>query len=333
VQNRQPKADADTPVAVALRAVEKAAIVTRHVQSQLGRLRAMTKDDRSPVTIADFASQAVVARELSSRLGTIVLVAEESAAFLRQREHAAHLQATISALRDSGAWPDAAAEQVLACIDLGAGEPTATGTFWTLDPIDGTKGFLRNQQYCIALALIEQGRTSIGVMGCPNLPMSSTAALDVPDPRGLLIHAIRGKGAFDPVRIQPRLPALRGPARMAISVEAEHSDHDEATRILTRAAPGFRTVRLDSQCKYAVVARNQADAYLRLPTKPGYVERIWDHAAGSLIAEESGCVVTDIDNKPLDFSKGRGLEDNRGVVVAPPELHTKIVAALAASRP
>ena len=97
--------------------------------------------------------------------------------------------------------------------------------------------------------------------------------------------------------------------------------------------PAYTLVRLDSQCKYAVVARGQAEVYLRLPSKKGYVERIWDHAAGALIAQEAGCVVTDVFGKPLDFSHGRGLEANKGVVVAPVALHGRIIAAIEKHRP
>ena len=91
---------------------------------------------------------------------------------------------------------------------------------------------------------------------------------------------------------------------------------------------GAKPIRIDSQCKYAVVARGQADAYLRLPTRPDYVENIWDHAAGMLIATEAGATVSDIQGRPLDFSCGAGLRRNRGIVCAAPEYHTAIVRAI-----
>lgn len=324
-------------VEIARAAVEKAGTVCRHVQQQLGRLRSMTKDDRSPVTIADFASQAVVARELGARLGEekFTLVAEESAEFLRQPEHGVHMQATVAALRETGVWPEAEPEDVLAAIDRGAGDPMAAAEgYWTLDPIDGTKGFLRGQQYCVALARIDRGTVTLGVMGCPNLPMSVSAPLDTPDARGMVFHAVGGGGTFDPVRLPRRAAEVRPPVRFAESLEAAHSDHSASALIMTRAAGGqYRSIRLDSQCKYAVVARAQADVYLRMPVKPGYVERIWDHAAGAIIAEECGCVVSDIDGKPLDFSHGRGLEANRGIVVAPPVLHARLIEVIGEMRP
>jgi 3'(2'), 5'-bisphosphate nucleotidase len=79
-----------------------------------------------------------------------------------------------------------------------------------------------------------------------------------------------------------------------------------------------------------VVARGQADAYLRLPTRADYVEKIWDHAAGKLVAEEAGAIVTDIDGKPLDFAHGATLSRNRGVVCAPPEFHAALLDAIRA---
>jgi 3'(2'), 5'-bisphosphate nucleotidase len=87
-------------------------------------------------------------------------------------------------------------------------------------------------------------------------------------------------------------------------------------------------MRLDSQCKYALVARGQADAYLRLPTGKPYVEKIWDHAAGMIIAQEAGAIVTDIAGVPLDFGRGRRLEGNRGVVCAARGLHEPLIHAI-----
>jgi 3'(2'), 5'-bisphosphate nucleotidase len=66
-----------------------------------------------------------------------------------------------------------------------------------------------------------------------------------------------------------------------------------------------------------------------MPTRKGYVERIWDHAAGSLIAQEAGARVTDIRGVELDFGQGRGLEKNLGVICAAAELHGPLIGAIA----
>ena len=317
-------------------AVAQAATVCRAVQARLDDLRAITKDDKSPVTIADFASQAVVANILREHLGEgVVLVGEEGSAYLRQPEHRPHLEATLEAARQ--VWPDASEGDLLDAIDLGDAEPTGDHTYWTLDPIDGTKGFLRGQQYAIALAWLDHGVPTVGAMACPNLPIAHDAPLDAVDPSGSIYLSVAGEGTLEaPLRDQTA-DAVRvvrqdlrdgEPVSVCMSVEKAHSSTDDTARVMERVGPSREPARLDSQCKYAVVARGQADAYLRLPTKKGYVERIWDHAAGSLVATEAGCVVSDVAGMPLDFTQGKGLERNRGIVCAPAGVHTRVVRAI-----
>ena len=55
------------------------------------------------------------------------------------------------------------------------------------------------------------------------------------------------------------------------------------------------------------------------------MEKIWDHAAGSLVATEAGMVVTDVHGLPLDFSHGARLEVNKGVVCASRAFHSMLV--------
>ena len=111
-------------------AVTIASGVCRQVQSALDSVRQITKDDKSPVTVADFASQAVVARVLTDRLGEIVLVGEEDSKFLREDGHDAHLEAVVAAAQE--VFDDLNADDVLKLIDIGAGD-THHGGFWTLD--------------------------------------------------------------------------------------------------------------------------------------------------------------------------------------------------------
>lgn len=326
--------------AAAREAVIAASIVCREVQDNLEKVRAMTKDDKSPVTIADLASQAVVGMVLKQKLGEdLHLVAEEDSAFLRDEDNSIFLDATVAAVQ--AVWEGATEQKVLDAIDLGAGD-TDHHSFWTLDPIDGTKGFLRNQQYAVALGFVEHGTPTIGVMGCPNLPVDMSAPLDERDNHGCLYMAIQGDGVYESACDDVNAPTIRitrldhvegEEISVCASVEKAHTNMNDTDRILEwieqqgLGHPG-EPARLDSQCKYAVVARGQADAYLRLPSKKPYVERIWDHAAGSCIASESGAFVTDIFGRNLDFSTGRGLENNKGIVCAPPRIHGVLIRAI-----
>lgn len=329
----------DALLSAMLRAVAKASIATRFVHAS-SAVDGVAKDDKSPVTIADWASQAVVAVELA-RLGYsgISLVGEEEAATLRTPENARLLERVVQAVQHAcldahdaktrGLLDEGA---VLAAIDQGRGSPEAR--FLTLDPVDGTKGFLRRQQYAISLALIEHGEVTAGVVGCPNLPIEGEN-YDVADARGTLAWATRGSGAYtcacaiDEVARATRLRIAswtsRDPVRACESVESGHSKQDLSAELLAEVGSVGVPARLDSQCKYVVVARGGADAYLRLPTKKDYREKIWDHAAGALVAAEAGARVCDVDGKPLDFGRGRELTANRGIFAGHPEAVERLV--------
>jgi len=332
----EPAPDLAPLLAAAREAVAKASVICRAVQRDLSAIRSITKDDKSPVTVADFAAQAVVADILRRHLGPFLMVGEEGSSTLRQPDFAEHRRAVAEAA--NLVWQDASVDDVLDAIDLGDAEsPGASGGFWTLDPIDGTKGFLRGEQYAVSLAYIHDGKVVVGALGCPNLSLDLARPFDNPDPRGSIYLAALGRGVLETTaeldHADPR-PMTR-PAfdpstgiRACESVESAHSDHSATHRILALAGGRGEPAKLDSQAKYAVVARGQADAYLRMPTKKGYVEKIWDHAAGAIVASESGCIVSDIAGAPLDFGQGEGLAKNRGIVCAASPIQPRLVGAI-----
>ena len=157
---------------------------------------------------------------------------------------------------------------------------------------------------------------------------------------GQIFHAVRGQGAFvvpgdgpggvDAAAARLFVSARDRPAdaRFCESVESGHSAQGDAAVVAARLQITGPPLRIDSQAKYAVVARGEADIYLRLPTRADYREKIWDHAAGALIVAEAGGVVTDVTGRPLEFNHGRELMANRGVVVSNGRLHSQVIDAL-----
>jgi len=316
----------------ALTAVREAGLLCRAVQAQLDP-GVLEKQDRSPVTVADFGSQALICRALGETFPDDPVIGEEGASALRDPDNGALLDRVLGHVRDLR--PEATSAGICAWIDQGSARDYSS-RFWTLDPIDGTKGFLRGQHYAVALALIVDGRIELAALGCPNLGTTFEADRGA----GTVLTAIRGQGVRqwpldgkgDPVAVT--VSDLADPAglRFCESVEAAHSSHDDAARIaehLGVTAPG---VRVDSQVKYGVTARGEADAYLRLPKSAEYVEQIWDHAAGALVVTEAGGRVTDIDGNDLDFSRGYRLERNRGVIVTNGKLHDAVLEAISVLR-
>lgn len=227
--------------------------------------------------------------------------------------------------------------------------------YWILDPVDGTKGFVRGakkepgagHQYCIGLAFIHGGIPVVGVLGCPSLPFPSYASTGASASVGTLFSAQAGCGATQeplaeglsaqqaasqaqPISTdgEPDQAALR----VCESYEAGHSDHGLSSRISQSLGITSAPVRLDSMCKYGLLARGDGHVYLRFP-RAGYIENAWDHAAGSIVLQEAGGVVTDAHGRPLDFSLGASLSRNEGVIAsACPALHARVLEAVAGAR-
>jgi len=316
---------------VAVAAVTRAAALCAQVRAEMVGAQSLEKDDKSPVTVADFGSQALVCHALSTAFPDDAIVAEEDSADLQKPENAAQLAQIVDYVQQ--VETGSTAEAICRWID--AGNSSVAQRYWTLDPIDGTKGFLRNDQYAIALALVEDGDVKVAALACPALPYDSGNGSTQ---TGTLFVAVRGEGAFmapvaggDWVPIQVAGDASGAASRFVESVESGHGDQSLQESIARAAGITQPSLRMDSQAKYGAVARGDAVLYLRLPSpkSPNYREKIWDHAAGVLVVEEAGGRVTDMNGQPLDFATDRKMSNNRGVVVSSGPLHAAVLEALA----
>jgi 3'(2'), 5'-bisphosphate nucleotidase len=316
---------------VAIAAVIEAAQLCVAVRSEIVGVDALEKGDRSPVTIADFGSQALICRRLKAAFPDDPIVGEEDSRDLQRPENAGELAQVTEYVRRF--HPHTLPETVCEWIDAGNG--SVSDRFWTVDPIDGTKGFLRSDQYAIALALIEGGEVKVGVLGCPALPPRLDQA---GHEGGVLFVAVRGEGS-EMVSLREGSSSTKihvtqesaGPAwRFVESVEAAHGHHSLQEAVAEAVGITHPPLRLDSQVKYGAVARGDAVLYLRLPSpkSPNYREKIWDHAAGVLIVEEAGGSVTDMHGQPLDLAAGSRMNRNRGVIVSNGIVHAAALAAL-----
>jgi 3'(2'), 5'-bisphosphate nucleotidase len=317
----------------AISAVRQACRTVKLIQSEMVT-PALTKEDRSPVTVADFASQALVGKLLEDHFPGDLLVGEEDSTALRKPGE----ENTLGQITHyvSNLLPQASPTLVCAWIDRGGAEPARR--FWTLDPIDGTKGFLRGDQYAIALALIDAGQVQIGVLGCPNLVDGYKPDLTGPGSLGI---AVRGAGAWvgplegDNSTLVPLHVSDQGnpsQARLLRSFESGHTNVGQIDLFAEALGVQAQAVRMDSQAKYLVLATGEGELYLRLlsPKQPDYKEKIWDQAAGSLLVEEAGGKVSDLHGKSLDFTAGRQLLNNHGLLASNTHLHLAALQALAA---
>jgi len=318
----------------ALRFARQAADVAFQVEQDM--FSTLTKSDRSPVTTADFAIQALAGRLIHETFPADVLVAEESAAMIKDGKAPASLDEITKVL--ARIWPDTTSEKIFDWVDRGTGVPG--DRFWTLDPIDGTKGFIRGDQYATALALVVKGQVQLGVLTCPRLAIDSGKATVVKTGEGSVLVACRGQGAWSaPLKNRSGFAPLAvssscqpKDAVLVRSYEDSHTNTDHLDRLVEVLGIRSEPVRMDSQAKYAVVAAGTADLLLRFrSTNREYdAAKIWDHAAGALIVEEAGGCVTDLHGQPLDFSVGRTLARNEGLLASNRHLHGVVLAGLRA---
>ncbi|KAI3629872.1 hypothetical protein MIR68_011307 [Amoeboaphelidium protococcarum] len=310
----------------------------------------MIKDDLSPVTVADFAAQAVVNYVLMGQLRNhqYAMISEESSEDLRQKQNGSSSSKLSKAVLDlvNATLKESLGESDLYhLVDEGKSTALSSNEYFTLDPIDGTKGFIRGQQYAVCLALIRDGQVVLAAMACPNLDLRyySRGADQTLSQLGcgVVFYASLKGGSFV-VSLNSKynsysssisicVSSIKECSKLSVceSVESGHSDHDQSQRIMDKlGCDRNQSVRLDSQCKYALVACGLGDVYFRLPVKQNYQEKIWDHASGELIVREAGGQVTDLDGKPLIFPKGSPyLSQNLGILASNGQLHQDILKA------
>lgn len=345
---------------IATLAVKRASILTKQLSDHISQLQAngtQIKGDKSPVTVGDYASQAIINNAIKLNFPLDEIVGEEDSADLQGTStEATSLSVRILELikEVQGKTSESSTKigeldnlpDVYKSIDFGNSEGGSSGRFWALDPIDGTKGFLRGDQFAVCLALIVDGEVVLGVIGCPNLSEVVISNTNVSGEKGGLFSAIKGVGSyysslfgstgFIPLKDQERInmkqntdPSL---LKVAEGVEKGHLSHSTQSQIKTKL--GFnpetvsnQTLNLDSQVKYCILAKGQADIYLRLPINDTYREKIWDHAAGNILISESGGQVGDILGKPLDFGQGRFL-NSKGVIAANKAVFDSVISAV-----
>jgi 3'(2'), 5'-bisphosphate nucleotidase len=238
------------------------------------------------------------------------LVADAPADISTAADHAVQAILVDALLRERPGDGILAEEATLAAL------PSPRGRrHWSIDPIDGSRGFARkNGEYAIQLALVEEGRPVVGVVFEPA--------------PGRLTWAARGAGCWvrrdggEPVAAS--VSATRGrPAVLAIS----RSRKPEQVAALLAGFGAQRAVATYSAgIKLAQVARGEADLYLG-----DYLGlHDWDVAPGHLLVEEAGGRVTDVDGGEVRYDGGGRSLRGRGVLASNGHVHAAAVAAFAA---
>ena len=344
-----------TELDAAISVVHQASFLARHLQTTRNDI--INKLDDSPVTLADFAVQAIILDTLSNIFPNDLFIAEEESSNLQTNELLTNTIISYLETVQGKSWNK---KKLFDTIDKGSYDGSV-GRVWVLDPIDGTKGFIRGEHYCIALALLENGIPILSVMGCPNLNLNRVINRAKSDEIGLIdegfeffnekqellkvssldsgsiYFAATGCGSYAKslsmvpgagLEVQVSDVSDTKDATLGESAEASFGSRKTTSKVCELLNLKNDYVRLDGQCKVCVVGSGGAEGNLRLPPD-GYQEKIWDHAPAYHFLTESGGRMTDLENNKLDFTQGRSLsKDVKGIIASNGILHNKILNAV-----
>ncbi|WP_114391864.1 3'(2'),5'-bisphosphate nucleotidase CysQ [Oleisolibacter albus] len=232
-----------------VRAAAEAAARAILVEYEAGAT-ARRKADGSPVTAADTAAEAVILPALRALTPDIPIVSEEASA--------------------AGIVPDVSA-----------------GLFWLVDPLDGTKEFIkRNGEFTVNIALVRAGSPVLGVVQVPVT--------------GVLYAGIVGQGAVRSDPGQPDRPIRARPAPadgLTVLTSRSHADNEALSAFLQDYAVKER-LAAGSSLKFCRIAEGDGDLYPRLgPTCE------WDTAAGHAVLAAAGGAVETLDGQTLRYGK------------------------------
>ncbi|KAH9624699.1 hypothetical protein KSS87_013135 [Heliosperma pusillum] len=361
----------------AVNVVHKSCTICVDVQKSLlsDDRRVLEKNDSTPVTIADFSVQALISlatQILSTELGKlfplIPLVAEEDSAFLRSNNLA---NAVVNVVKDntSSAYHQLQEDEVLQAIDRGGNNAVSfddkPATYWVLDPIDGTRGFLKggSAMYVVGLALIVEGEIVLGVMGCPKWQVDfiNKSVSDIQGSEsesGIIMAAHTGCGTWK-MKLSGLIDNL-----MAINSVWEKCFVNECSAVheacfcipesqtwdslpLSKSFretsgpnnPGNDQIILlptccGSLCKYLMVASGRASIFI-LRSRTRTTIKAWDHAVGMICVHEAGGKVTDWNGSQIDLAADavarRVIFPSGGILVSNGTLHGQILELICPS--
>ncbi|KAF2833983.1 carbohydrate phosphatase [Ophiobolus disseminans] len=332
----------------ALQAVHAASLLTKSVLRSLkNKVGAETKADDSPVTIADFAAQALLISALHAVYPQDRFIGEESADALRQNEPLADrvwqlvlrardakrdAKGGVQQSRDAADDFPASREEMFDLIDRGGkGEVTGQGRVWVMDPVDGTATFMQGQQYAVALCLLVDGVQQVGVVGCPNLafdvhgPLGETrvhedqvdetgygVVLSAVKEQGTYVRSMQEYGLGEARRVDlTTLPAKPLTDLNFVEATIGKTSLSQAEHKAVAESLGATwpgTVVWSQQMKYIALALGATDVMVRIPKTKERYTYIWDHAGGHILFQEAGGKIADFDGEAIDFSRGRQIK-------------------------
>lgn len=256
---------------VILLAKEAGAGILNYYGLSSDRLRVSRKQDSTFLTEADLSAHEIIHNGLKQLTPAIPLLSEED---------------TIPAFSERSQWP----------------------SYWLVDPLDGTRGFIENRdEFTVNIALVQNHRPVLGVVYAPVMK--------------LLYFAVDGEGAFKqeadgglrPIRVSPM-------SWKSFRVLLGHYLHSSQLPNLFKDIQGCQITRINSSLKFCWIAEGKADIYPRLGNTSE-----WDTAASQCVLEQAGGVIVDFEGEALQYNAKDSLINPEFVAMGDPTQAEKII--------
>jgi 3'(2'), 5'-bisphosphate nucleotidase len=268
-----------------------------------------TKSDDSPVTLADFASQMFIISELKKHFPEDQIIAEE----------------------ESGSFLNSSAESIIKSsyrsLQLNIEENLkeilnyrgfSSDRQWTVDPVDGTKGFQKDLAYAIGIGFMVRAEPSVCAIGVPNYKKTHLTIFSAQKNHGAKVSY--GDKSFTKIRVSD-IKELES-SRMCYSL------HYNKQWVLNFAKSLGITnfIPMDSMAKLCMVADGSAEIYV----KPMSMHRsfAWDFLPGDLLIKEAGGVVTDIKGNSPRYKGEKCLVTAPGLIASNGSNHEELITRL-----
>ena len=294
-------------LSLAIDLVKKASKITEWFRTK--HSSSFIKKDDSPVTLADFASQIFIISEIKKSFPEDQIIAEE----------------------ESGVFLNSNAEKILkrcyTSIQINFEENLketlnyrgpSSNRQWTVDPIDGTKGFQKNLAYAIGIGFMIQTEPTVCAIGVPNYKNTNITIFSAEKNHGAKVSY--GDQNFSKLKVSD-IKDLKT-SRMAYSL------HYNKPWVLDFAKSLNITnfIPMDSMAKLCMVAEGSAEIYI----KPMNIQRsfTWDFLPGELLVKEAGGMITDIKGNPIKYLNEKCKVTAPGLIASNGTIHDDLLNAL-----
>ncbi|MHA2119971.1 MAG: inositol monophosphatase family protein [Promethearchaeota archaeon] len=276
---------------------------------KLKGFNSFNKDDNTPVTLADYASQIYIISELRDTFPDDKIIAEEGNLYFVNSEAENLIKECLSEL-DIGN-----AENIKDNITY---RGVVSERQWTIDPIDGTMGYQKGLSYAVGIGFMIKSDPTICAIAVPNYKEDNLAIFSAESGQGAQMSY--DNGTFSSIHVSQKTDF-----KDFIMCHSLHYDKPWVVKF-ARKIGVTKFVQIDSMAKFCMIADGSADLYIK-PLR-NYPTSSWDFLPGDLLVREAGGHVSDLNGDPLKYIEENCLWTLPGIISSNSIVHDKLIVFL-----